>query len=393
MKTAPLFHKIRECDKKIIVLQGGGDAAKTVSALQHLGVIACERQRKKITVTASDVPNLKGGALHSFEKYVVSDANISKYIHKYNKTDREFTFKTASIIEFKAWQGEEDIRGAERDYLFVNEVTAQDYMSFWQMQRKTRVQVICDYNPSNRFWIHEKVLPGENQERQFKDRVQLFITDHRHNPFLSKEDHEAYEMISDPDIFRVYARGMTGKIKGLVFGHFKHVAALGLPTVADRVFFCIDWGYTNDPTAICKVWVIGKKRYVKELAYTTGLPADTIRTLLIENGYTDNTMCYCDADPNMINQLRNMGMAAVVPAIKGPNSIVAGISKCREHEVMYDKEQSPNFHKEVMTYKWTISQDVITGKEVMTNVPIDVFNHLMDAFRMGNYTDAIRNRI
>jgi phage terminase large subunit len=389
MEVAPLFEKIENCDKKIIVLQGGGDAGKTVTALQYLAKQATQEKGVTITVTAQDGPNLKKGALRSFQKYV--QPYFGQYIKSFNKTEGAYTWHNGSIMEFSGFKDEMDARGSERDYLFINEANSRTYEFFWQLQRKTRKKVILDYNPTSEFWAHNKLLNGE--ERQFIGKVQLFIVDHRHNPFLTDEEHEAYESISDPDMFKVYSRGKKGKIKGLIFGHFKKIQLHELPTVYDRIVFGEDYGFTNDPTAIVKMFVVGRKRYFQKLSYTPGLSPDHLIQIKKDNGWKEGINVFGDTGRNMhdggvsmINQQRMKGMP-VMPAIKG---IAVGIAKVKEYECFYVDDE--DFNTEIGTYKWVMALDALTGKEVMTNIPVDAHNHICDASRYACYTDSIRHR-
>lgn len=386
MTTGPLFKLLIDCLKRIIVCQGGGDAGKTVAILQVLAVRAIMEPGVVISVDGEDIPNLKAGALRTFQRYVIIDPEVARYITGYNKTERIYTFRGGSIIEFVSFEDEQDARGSERDYLYINEANSRTYNYFWQLQRKTRKQVFLDYNPTTAFWCHEKLLTDSTIEKQFVGKVQLFITDHRHNPFLSKEEHENYENIGDPELFRVYSRGMTGKVKGLIFGHFKRIEAW--PADVDRIIWGIDYGYTNDPTALVKVGVKQRKRYHHECCYEAGISADRLKEIFILNGYRDDQDIFSEADPNMINQLRALGLP-VYPAIKGPGSLIASISKVKEYECFYTAA-SVNFEKEVNTWKWMIAEDVLTGKQVMTNVPIDGNDHCCSASRYAIYTDSFR---
>ena len=363
MITGPLFTKIFNCKKKIIVCQGGGDAGKTVAILQTLALKAIQYPRSVTTITGQDTPNLKGGALRAFQKYVESDPEIKSHIHgEHNRTDRIFTFNNGSIIEFKSFDNEEDARGSERDFLFVNEATNLSYNLFWQLQRKTRIQVFIDYNPT-----------------------QKYITDHRHNPFLAQEDHDNYENISDADLFRVYSRGLTGKIRGLIFGHFKPVSAI--PDDCDKIIWGVDYGYTNDETALVKVGIKGRKRYIKELCYEPGIPPDRLKELIIKNGWK-NEPIYSEHDVNIIAQLRRLNLP-VFPARKGPGSLAAGIAKVKEFECFYT-EDSINLKDEINHYKWVVAQDLSSGKEVMTNIPVDGHDHACQALTYAIYTDSFR---
>lgn len=386
MRTGPLFEKVLSCLKRIIVCQGGGDAGKTVAILQVLAIKAIQEPGIIITVEGEDIPNLRAGALRTFQRYVLDDKQVSDFIYSYNKTERIYTFKNGSIIEFKSFEDEQDARGSERDYLYMNECNSRSYNLFWQLQRKTRKQIFLDYNPTTHFWVHEKLLAIDGAG-EFRDKVQLYITDHRHNPFLTEEEHAAYENISDGELFKVYSRGLTGMVKGLIFSHFKKIEVFPDLKELDRIIWGIDYGYTNDPTALVKIGVKQRKRYHKECCYLPGISAERIVEILKLNDYKGEDI-YSEADPNMINQLRILGMN-VYPAIKGPGSLVASISKVKEYECYYT-EDSINFEKEIRTWKWMIAQDITTGKEVMTNVPIDGNDHCCAASRYGIYTDSYR---
>lgn len=392
MKTLPLFLKIRECVKKYIVLQGGGDAGKTATALQWLSIDSLEKKNSISTVTDQTVPALRGGALNTFQRYVLPD--VEKYIVDYHETYRRYTFYNKSTIEFRSFVDEKDARGSERDNLFANEVNSMSYPIFFQLQRKTRRKVLMDYNPSAPFWVHDKLLGYPIPDPYYAGRVQLFRVWHQHNTFLSQEDHDRYESISDPELFRVYSRGLTGRVQGLIFGHFKKWSENLLPADALRYIWGIDYGYTNDPTALIKIAVggdkSGRRRVGKELSYAPGLKPEALRNIIHENGWKPDQHIYSEADPDMINQLRILGLP-VMPAIKGPGSVKAGISKVREHDCFYTPD-SANFQKEISVYQWMKVNDIITGKELFANVPVDGWDHLCDAFRMADYTDSFRNR-
>src|SRR4051812_32069236 len=98
--TGPLFAKLDSCDKKNIVVQGGGDAAKTVTILQWLAIKCIQNKGIQVTVVGLDVPNLKRGAIRAFKRYIAKNEQIDPYIAYYNKTDREYHFNNGSIISF-----------------------------------------------------------------------------------------------------------------------------------------------------------------------------------------------------------------------------------------------------------------------------------------------------
>jgi phage terminase large subunit len=409
--TGPLFLKLDSCTKKVIVLQGGGDAAKTVTALQYLAVKAIQKKGIQVTVVGLDVPNLKRGALRAFKKYVASNPQIEPYIAFYNKTDREYHFTNGSVMSFVSFEDDEDARGSEHDYVFMNEANLQSYNLFWELQRKCRCQIILDYNPTFAFWAHAKLI--KEGEAQFVGKVQLFIVDHRHNPFLTQEEHDAYESISDPERYKVYARGMTGKTTGIIF-NFKRVDKLPERLGPDgkeipwEFGFGMDIGYTSDKTTIIKVYMDGKNHYYQELLYKSndeiqndinensmmddgGRPLTIegyIKNILVANGMTSSSMLWGDHDKAMSNKMRRAGVPYRM-ARKGPNSVVASISSVKRFNgFVYN---SPNLEAELNTYVWETAVDMITGNEVSIGTPKDgVQDHLIAAIRYFEHSYAMR---
>lgn len=402
MITGPLFLKFDQTTKKIIVCQGGGDAGKTSDILKWLAKQS-SLETLISTITGQDLPNLKGGALRLFQNYIERDPEIQPYIKTFNKSESTFHYYNGSLIEFKGFDNELDARGSERDYLFMNEGNTRTWNLFWQLQRKTRRKVFIDYNPTGKFWVHHKLLDPKTMEAQFKGKVQLYITDHRHNPHLSKEQHEDYENISDPELFRVYARGRTGQVKGAIY-RFKKIDKL--PTIktigADgktyekemEFGFGIDFGYNSDKSAIVKVWYHGRKRYWKVLMYKSENeileelaaskrdigPAAYMAEILRANGCTSSTLVWGDHDKKYSNDFRKLGIPFRM-ARKGPNSLTMSISKVKEFEnYCYD---SPQLEEELKTYKWQTGIDILTGKEVSIAIPVDGMPD--DALAGGRY--------
>lgn len=338
-----------------------------------LATLCNEEQGGVTTVTSQSMPHLKGGALRDFETYVYPDFKNS--IKKYHKTDHLFTFNSGSILEFKAFENEMTARGSKRRRLFVNEANSFAWLVFFQLNSRSE-QTIIDYNPSVRFWAHEKLnyMPGNK----------VFISDHRHNPFLTEEKHKEIEGNPDPESWKVYARGLTGNVTGVIFSNWEMIDQDDFPNSVEP-FFGIDFGYTVDPTAIMKCAKIGNTLFVDELCYKTGMSEYDIIAILRANGYRNDMPVYCDHDPEMIRQIRNAGVPYAFPARKGQGSISAGINLLKQMRVKYTNT-SQNLHRDIGLYTWT--KDKLTGD--LINIPVDHNNHAFDAIRYAIFTPHLR---
>jgi phage terminase large subunit len=386
--TGPVYFANRQSTADIVINQGGTDSGKTYSILQLLIEIATTTKAPSsdpiITILSESVPNSKKGAYRTFQAIIsTSDFAYSK-IQNWNATDRTITFKTGWIMEFIGATDEQNAKQGKRQYLFCNEANGIPWPIFWQMAKRTRIRTFIDYNPSAPFWAHEKLIGTTPKTNDLSAVVQLIISDHRHNPFLSKADHDKTENIKDPELWRVYARGMTGNLSGIIYPNWKQIPDKDFPWDEPK-FGGLDFGYTNDPTAGSRMCRIADNIYVHELCYTPGLTARQIGALFKGQGFTDQEPIYCEHDGAMIRELRMNQQLLAIPARKGPNSLVPGISKVKEYNIFYT-ESSKNIHFERMKYMWT--KDPLTGKFI--NVPTEVDNHHMDEIRYGVSTHFYR---
>jgi phage terminase large subunit len=322
-------------------------------------------------VVGQSIPNLKTGALKDFlelidGKYNKDNQNpaedLKNFIASYNKTDREFTFTSGTNMIFKSFQDSQSARSGKREYTFFNEINGIPMPIFTEisLMGRTTKKTWVDYNPNEEFYIHNFIgKPG----------VKFLRTWHEHNPFLSQKIRDKIEGLKeiDEDLWKVYARGMTGKIEGLVFRKWK--VATDIPEGSEYIGSGLDFGFTNDPSASVDVFRSDGNLYVKETLYRTGLTnQDLAKELDKSNKYI------CDsAEPKSIEELRRSGMK-VEAAIKGKDSINLSIDILKQYNIFIIGE---NLTKEFRSYKWKVDRKTNNP----TNEPVDFMNHLIDALR------------
>lgn len=156
------------------------------------------------------------------------------------------------------------------------------------------------------------------------------------------------------------------------------------PDNIESVTWGLDFGKSVGINALVKAAVVGDNIYFKECLYASGIPMREIKKVLEENGYKEGQIVYCDHMPGKIAELRTIHVTAF-PALKGDGSIDAGITKLKEYNCHYTVE-SINLKMELNNYQW-----VCYGK-IITNEPVDEFNHLLDACRYAIYSRYFRGR-
>lgn len=366
ISTSALYRQNYISTSDVVVNQGGTSSGKTYAILQVLFAKAIS-EACIITVVGQDIPNLKVGALRDAIDIHNGDEAIKQQVTFYNRSDRVFSFLNGSIMEFNSYDNDQDAKSGKRDYLFVNEANGIPYNIYEQLSLRTRKQVYIDYNPDTSFWVHDKVIPLTNAE--------LIISDHRHNPFLSDKIREKIEALKskDLDLWKVYARGITGRIEGLIFKKWYVLNE----SFEDKklIGYGIDFGFSNDPTSLIEVRMQDGELFVKELIYETGLTNQDISNRMDAIGVSRGTLIVADsAEPKSIEELRRLRWT-IDGVKKGKDSVMFGINLLKGYAINVHSS-SKNLIKELEQYKWKVNKN---GDSL--NVPIDDYNHAIDALR------------
>ena len=362
-----LFTRNYQATAHIVVNQGGTSSGKTYAIMLVLFCIACKSAGKVITIAGQDIPNLKAGALRDALKIWADSPRVAQCIRSYNKSERVFEFKNGAIIEFKSYDDAQDAKSGKRDYLFINEANGIDWQVYNELALRTRQRIYIDYNPNSAFWVHDHLLGKHN--------VQLIISDHRHNPFLDKGMHDKIESLRevDEEQWKVYARGLTGKITGLVLSNW-HLCDT-IPDGAKLVAIGLDFGFTNDETGCVEVYKQNGELWINELIYETGLTNPDISNRLQSLRISKNTEIIADsAEPKSIEELKRLGWR-ITGVRKGADSVKNSIDILKRYQLNITRS-SVNLRSELGRYKWRTDR---SGKTI--NEPVDRWNHLIDPLR------------
>ena len=367
LQVTPLYDYNYDATERVVVNQGGTSSGKTYSIMQVLFVLGMENPGSIITVVGQDIPNLKKGAYRDAKTIRNSSPELLAAYPNLNEGERIFTCLNGSLIEFCSFKDAQDAKNGKRDYLFVNEANGISYEIYWQLAIRTKRKIFIDYNPTARFWVHDEVLGREG--------VLLIKSDHRINRFIDDELHARIEGISDPELHKVYARGNTGKIEGLVLTNWDIVDALPPREEWKMLCFGLDFGFTNDPSALEKVVLAHGDLWVDELVYSTNLTNPDIAQRARNEGVTKEQQIIADcAEPKSIRELQAAGLW-VTPSPKGQDSIVSGLDILKRYKIHVTR-RSLGLLSNLRAYKWDTDRD---GN--LTNKPEDKNNHGIDAIR------------
>jgi phage terminase large subunit len=362
IQASRVFEDNYEATSRYVVNVGGTRSTKTYSILQ---VLICKALSESLTISIvrKSLPSLKLSVLRDFIE-ILEKMNLYNP-DNHNKTDNSYMLNN-SMIEFFSIDDAMKRRGSKRDILYINEANELTSEDFFQLQIRTTKQVFLDFNPSEQFWAVDDIMPRE-------DCTTIHST-FLDNPFLAQEQINEIKRLkdTDPDYWAVYGLGIFGGSKKLVY---QYNVVDEIPKEAKLIGLGLDFGFTNDPTALVEVWQFADELYLQELIYKTGLTNTDITRHLEMLGIDRYVEIIADsADPKAIEEIYRMQFN-VKPAKKGPDSIMAGIDIMKRHKLFVTKF-STNIIKELNNYKWVVDKDGNT-----LNKPVDYFNHALDAVR------------
>lgn len=235
-------------------------------------------------------------------------------------------------------------------------------------------QVTLTFNPWNeRHWLKRRFFDTPDED------TLAMTTNYLCNEWLSEEDRKVFDKmaVSNPRRYQVAGLGNWGITEGVIYENWKEQEFTLEQVKHFKSAFGLDFGYTNDPSAFFVGFLDleGKKLYVWDEFYERGLSNKRIYDKIFEMGYSKEKVIADSAEPKSIDELKTLGIRRMQPAKKGKDSINNGIQWIQDLEIIVHP-RCVNFLTEISNYTW--STDKFGAK---LNVPIDDFNHLMDAMR------------
>jgi phage terminase large subunit len=360
--------KIARLRKRVRVVRGGTSASKTFSIIPLLIDYAIATPKSEISIVAETIPQLRRGALRDFLK--IMDLIGMYDDSRFNKSSLVYTFSNGSYIEFFSADMSAKLRGARRDVLFVNECNNVEWEAYYQMAIRTRKFIYLDYNPVAEFWVDTELIKDSDTD--------FVVLTYKDNEALDKSIVQEIEKARDKaehseywaNWWRVYGLGEIGQVQGTIFTNWHQID--NVPQEAKYIGIGLDFGYSNDPTAIVMVYKWNNEFILDEIAYQKELSNKAIADILKPYG----GLVVCDsAEPKSIADLRSYGINAT-PCVKGKDSIINGIQKIQALDRIHITKRSTNLIKEFRGYVWKTDRN-----GVALNEPIDFLNHGVDAIR------------
>lgn len=384
MQASRVLNDLLKSTKTGRVLEGGSRSSKTWSIIQWM-MLYCQQNRnqgKEITISRDRLTWLKATVFKDFKEVLLTqgwwkDAANNKSEMTYQLFGNEFSF--IGLDE------PAKLHGRKQNIFWINEVIGTPGSAynpskdvFDQLEMRTTDGWFMDYNPKvTSHWIYDSVLTRPD--------VDWFKSTMLDNPFL--EEKIRLKILSyEPTVgnvsqgtadrvkWLIYGLGERAQHEGLIFTNIQYVREI--PESARLIAYGLDFGFTNDVSALMRVCMLNGELWVEEIIYETALTNNDLSRLFEKNGIKTSDEIIADsAEQKSIAELRAKGWN-IKGVVKGKDSINYGINTLKKYKINIT-EKSTGFKQEAENYVW--KEDLQTGK--ITNVPVDDFNHGWDAVR------------
>lgn len=356
--------KVFALRQRIRAVTGGTSASKTISILIWIIDYCQSKQNKEklVTIVSESYPHLEKGAMLDFE-LIMKDRGYWNDA-RWNQTKHTYTFETGNKLEFYSVDNAGKAHGPRRDVLFLNECINLGFKIVDQLIVRTRETVWMDWNPSEDFWFYSEMQPNRSDID--------FIT-------LTYKDNEALDGVTIKEIeshknnkawWTVYGEGKLGVVAARIYSGWALVD--DIPHEARLERYGLDFGYTNDPTAIVALYRYNGGYILDEVKFLKGLSNKQIADIFTN---LPKALVVADSsEPKSIDEIKDNDIN-IIGAKKGADSIKYGIQFVQDQQISVTK-RSTNILKEYRNFFWMKNRE-----DEIINIPEAGFDHTMDALR------------
>lgn len=367
-------------------LEGSSGSGKTYGVCQYL-IEQALTEKQIITAFRDDQTTCKDSIVADFQYVMIEQFQLWDATC-WNSQRMEYRFPNGSLFQFRGANSPAKLHGPRRQKAWLNEVMEISYEAYRQIAIRTSDQIIMDWNPSmNTHWVFDKILSRKD--------VHYIHSTYLDNPMLpdnAVREIEALEPTkenlergtADEWAWTVYGLGKRGRKEGAIFKLWDLCDDFPPPMACQRYGYGLDYGFSQDPTALIECALFQDMLYLREHVYERELIAQSnemepnipsIEGRLRQVGIAPHARIHAESARPEINRALQMSGFKIVPTKKGPDSILAGIDRLRSVPIIVDRS-SHHLQMELESYSW--ARD---SRGNWLDHPEDKNNHLIDAAR------------
>ena len=388
------YDEFWRCKKRYRVVKGGKASKKsTTAALWFIVNLMKPKYRQANLLVVRRVMDTNRTSTYAILQWAIRRLGVERYWAA-GKTPLELVYRpTGQRILFRGfddWQKLASIT-VPNGYLcwvWIEEgyeiARYEDFYKFDLSVPRGKVpaplfkQTTITFNPWNEHhWLKKRFFDAPPDPD-----ILAMTTNYTCNEWLDDADKRLFERMRQNNSrrYRVAGLGDWGIVDGLIFENWEE-REFDIDELRRRpelhTVFGLDFGYTNDPTALFCGMIdrVSRTLYVFDEMYEKGMSNERIAERVAAMGYAKERITADSAEPKSIDRLRELGLYRIRAARKGKDSIANGIDFLQDYRIIVHP-RCVHFITEISNYTWDTDR---FGNKI--GRPIDDFNHLMDAMR------------
>lgn len=389
------YQVLFQTSSRYIVLMGGRGAGRSTVASQYANarLVAPEYFRCAI------MRYVLGDIRNSIYREITDRAEENNVLDKFQVNDTMMTIdygaNSINAVGFKKSSGDQKAKlKSLANYNCViieeaDEIPEEDFMQLDDSLRtlKGDIKIILLLNPpSKAHWIIKRwfnLLPSGIKDFYVAE-LKKDITDTtfirtsykdniRNIAHPSIVNYENYKRTKPSHYYNMIMGYVPETVKGKIYSNWRVID--GVPFEARLIRRGLDFGYSNDPTALVDIYEYNGGYILDQQLYQKGLSNKQIADYILNLPQGQECLVIADsAEPKSIDEIKLYGVP-ILSAIKGTGSISTGVSFVQSKKISYTK-RSINIGIEYDNYAWLEDKDGIT-----LNKPKPGYDHAMDAVR------------
>lgn len=364
------------------VYYGGRGSGKTIFVMDKL-LLKGLKEKRTILLMRKVYRKCKDSVWAEL-KAAIDRLKLRKYFDLYEGEYRAVCKLNGTMFKCEGLDEAEKIKGFSEisDVLLeeATEFTPEDFElidgTVRSVKYKLPLQLYCLFNPvSKANWVYKRFGfdTGIAPPNTF-----VLKTTYLDNPYVSQDYIQRMNdmKITNPTRWKIEALGDFVSLDRLVFQNYK-VEEFNHAQIKGELLVGLDFGFINDISALTASILdeANKRIYIFKEWGDTGKTNDELAKIITSLGFAKSTIIADAAEKKSIEEIKRLGITRIKPCVKGPDSIIHGIQKLQNYEIIVHP-QCTGIITEFENYSWQKNRD---GEYI--NKPIDSFNHYCDSLR------------
>ena len=390
------------------IVFGGSSSGKSVFVAQRC-VYDIMKGGRNYLVIRNTATSIDGSVFNEIIK-CITQWELNKYFKIHNTkhiitcTLNNYQIIMKGLDDVQKTKSITPVKGVITD-IWIEEATETSYNDYKELGKRIRgigeasdiiKREIFSFNPIMKtHWIFKEFFGGcfSDTDKLYHDEKKLILkTTHTDNEYLTEQDRAKLEDETDPYFHNVYTLGNWGVLGDLIFKNYVIEDLSDIRDKFDNYKNGLDFGFTNDPTAAIRSAIRGNDLFITHafqpqmFGATNPVIAEALKVIMPEACLGKRSTEKILADPSSprdIEDLRINYYINIYKAISKPGAVNYGINWLKKFNIHIDKSLQDVIN-EVQLYQWSKNKDGET-----TNIPIDKFNHFIDALRYSHSEQSL----